>query len=351
MLIDTSSGALHACPPVEASNAAAESTSCAECPGGRYGDAAGRAACTACAVGTANALVGQTSSDACGACMSGSYAPTEGLTECLAWTTCAAGKYNGGATAHSAGSCRDCAHGTFQASATSVAEPCASWANCVAGKYVVGQSATTMGTCTQCAAGTYRVASVGDFGGCTTCAAGKYSATLGGASESSCTSCAAGHFAATAGATSCTACAANSYSAAGATSCNACTYGAWLPWGACDKTCEGGMRTRTRPIDSAAPEAQDQCSGSETNACNSVPCPHRVHCQHLKCRFKNTGANDNFAIQVYHHHKDAPAVHHCKLYNAADGSTECHCHCWQTMPTMLSETISSWTSAAIRGGN
>jgi hypothetical protein len=331
--------------------ASAEATTCTDCPAGRYADAASRAACTACAAGTANALAGQASSGACTACMAGSYAPAEGLTECLAWTTCAAGKFNKDATAHSAGSCEDCAHGTFQAVATSVGEPCSSWTDCSAGWYITGQGTTAAGTCSQCAAGKYRSAGAGDFSSCIACAAGKFGAALGGTAESSCTACAAGHFAATAGASSCTACAADSYGVAGATSCDACAYGEWLPWGACDKTCEGGERTRTRSVESTAPEAQAQCVSSETAACNSVPCPHRVHCQHLKCRFKKTGNGDNYAIQVYHHHKDAPAVHHCKLYNAADGTTECHCHCWQTIPTMLSETIPSWTSAAIRGGN
>jgi hypothetical protein len=53
----------------------------------------------------------------------------------------------------------------------------------------------------------------------------------------------------------------------------------------------------------------------------------------LQCRYEATGEDDeSYAIQVYHHHKDAPAVHHCKLYNELDGTTACHCHCWSTLP-------------------
>ena len=123
-------------------------------------------------------------------------------------------------------------------------------------------------------------------------------------------------------------------------------------WGTCSKSCEGGTRTRSRTISSTGPAAAAQCSTTQTGDCNLQACPHRVHCKHLKCRFKKVpNTADDYAVQVYHHHKDAPAVHHCKLYTQADGSTECHCHCWETTPTMLSETVPSWTSQAIRGGH
>jgi hypothetical protein len=49
---------------------------------------------------------------------------------------------------------------------------------------------------------------------------------------------------------------------------------------------------------------------------------------YLKCRFRQ-GSDGKYAIQVYHHHKEADLVHHCKMYDAP-GSTEdkeCHCFC------------------------
>ena len=55
---------------------------------------------------------------------------------------------------------------------------------------------------------------------------------------------------------------------------------------------------------------------------------------YLKCRYA-AGKDGKLAIQVYHHHKEADSVHHCKLYegkevNARGGFTnirECHCFC------------------------
>lgn len=333
--------------------ASTEASTCDACVPGRYANAVGRAQCTACEAGKASAAEGQASDATCTTCMDGSYAPAEGLTSCLPWATCPAGTSNSGASPLAAGSCEACASGTFQSSSTSVAEPCAGWTSCAAGQYITGQSATLAGTCQTCAVGEYSTAAIAQsFAGCTKCAAGKASGYNGATSEGSCTSCAAGQFAAAAGAGACIGCADGTFGAVGATTCTACAAASWQAWGTCSKSCEGGTRTRSRTITSTGPAAAAQCSTTQTGDCNLQACPHRVHCKHLKCRFKKVpNTADDYAVQVYHHHKDAPAVHHCKLYTQADGSTECHCHCWQTTPTMLSETVPSWTSQAIRGGH
>ena len=36
----------------------------------------------------------------------------------------------------------------------------------------------------------------------------------------------------------------------------------------------------------------------------------------------------HYSIQVYHHHKEAPSVHHCKVFEGPNGEVECHCFCY-----------------------
>jgi hypothetical protein len=306
---------------------------CSPCPGGTYSDEEGMNVCQSCGTGTYSAATGAPSSTTCTPCMAASYAPTEGLLECLPVTSCAVGEFNFGSSVYTAGSCQACPTGKYQDAETSAAEECMDWASCQSGTYIAGNSAETPGTCELCAAGHYRDASVsGSYMGCEQCSAGKY-AEAGGTSPQSCIDCEAGSYAASPGSAACDECEEYSYSEDGATSCDACAYGQWQEWSECSKTCEGGTKSRVREVLTAGEAAQEQCPVDDNANCNMQPCPHRVHCQHLQCRYEATGEDDeSYAIQVYHHHKDAPAVHHCKLYNELDGTTACHCHCWSTLP-------------------
>ena len=63
------------------------------------------------------------------------------------------------------------------------------------------------------------------------------------------------------------------------------------------------------------------------NHCNAQKCPEKGHCVYLTCRtYKN--AVGHYSIQVYHHRKEAPSVHHCKLFEGPHDEVECHCFCY-----------------------
>lgn len=326
-----------------------EALTCSACSAGRYQVAVGRTGCTKCDAGTSNKITGQSSASACVSCAAGSYAPSEGLAECLPWTTCEPGSFNEAPSTTMPGHCAACPVGKFQPTTTYVAEPCGDWVNCAAGTFIVGQTAEFSGKCQMCAAGEYREATAHIYSECTRCPAGRFVAGEGSTVEAACVQCVAGKYADEDGAATCKECATDKYGLAGATGCQDCSYGGWHSWGGCDKTCETGIRKRRRKVRTPVAEAKRQCISHDTEACNRVPCPHRVHCKHMHCRYRSDDG-DKYQIQVYHHHKDAPAVHHCKLYNVADGSTQCHCHCWSTLPTMLSESVAlPWTTQALRG--
>jgi hypothetical protein len=334
-----------------------ETITCHACSAGRYQDATGRTGCTRCEAGTSNRITGQSSESACASCAVGSYAPSEGLAECLPWTTCEPGNFNEASSTTAPGGCETCPVGKFQPTTTYVAEPCGDWIECAAGKFIVSQSGTSSGTCQMCAAGQYRDATTAHiYSKCTECSVGRFVAGEGSTVEAACVACTAGKYADEDGTATCKKCAKDTYGKVGATGCHECAYTSvaghiWHAWGACSKTCETGTQSRQRKVATPAAEAQEQCISHQTRECNRAPCPHRVHCKHTHCRYRSD-TGEKYAIQVYHHHKDSPAVHHCKLYNAADGSTQCHCHCWSAEPTNLSESVSPmWSTKAIRGGN
>jgi hypothetical protein len=347
-----------------------EAIVCKGCPAGRFQPAEGRTSCTACEAGKSNKVSAQSSASACISCAVGSYAPTEGHAECLPWSACSPGTFNKSPSTVARGQCTVCPAGKFQPAETAVAEPCADWAECVPGKYIVDHTAVFGGTCLMCAAGQYREAAAHTasgtvprthreagahtVSGCSLCKAGRYTGGEGSTVEAACVQCAAGTYANENGAAACKDCADDTFGLLGATECKTCDYGGWHDWGQCDKSCETGHSVRHRVVETVAPEAHDQCVDTQKRECNKRPCPHRVKCKHVHCRYRSDDGK-KFIVQVYHHHKDSPAVHHCKLYNAANGATVCHCHCWssalpaRTLVRPHGDPTLPWTSAAIRG--
>jgi hypothetical protein len=304
--------------------------SCSSCPAGHFAATEGSVTCTACDIGTANPSMGSTSAAACKQCEKGTYQDMAASAECKGWTCCDGGSFIANADHTKPGTCQVCTFGTFRAGRSCYDEQCLSWGSmCAAGFERVGGTTTQTASCTVCAAGSYRLATAG-HALCTQCAAGKASATVRSVSPSACKACATGQFSVGAGNTACQACATDEYGATNVptssdTHCKSCPI--WSPWSACTKTCgTGGTRTRWRAA-STAPGA-DVCPQDATQACNRHKCPAKDHCVYLKCRYRKN-AFGKYAIQVYHHRKDAPSVHHCKLYEGEHGTTpKCHCFCW-----------------------
>jgi hypothetical protein len=311
---------------------------CAPCSAGKFVADLGATECTKCAVGTSSDAEGATTASTCVACASGSYTMDAGSATCLPWKCCPAGTESLGASATTPGFCNACGYGYFRPTASCSAEPCQSWGTpCAAGKFMWQASSTQTGTCESCNPGSYK--SSAGFEACTDCAAGKFGDLPGLTSEpAACDACATGQYAVSPGAIACTACAAGEYGDEGVgketqAHCKTCTATPWSDYGACTKTCSGGTTTRTRQLTGASAvstDAEAQCPVVDTKPCNSQSCPGRHHCHYLKCRYSFHAATDNYAIQVYHHHKEPHNVHHCKLYETASGERQCHCFCWYT---------------------
>ena len=55
----------------------------------------------------------------------------------------------------------------------------------------------------------------------------------------------------------------------------ACVWGTWDTWATCSTTCGGGVKIRTRKIDTYEENGGAACSGlsSEQQGCNSGTCP------------------------------------------------------------------------------
>ena len=58
-------------------------------------------------------------------------------------------------------------------------------------------------------------------------------------------------------------------------------YGAWEPYGACTKSCGGGIQTRTRDCDSPKPENGGEDCGAlgpanESRSCNDETCAGKL---------------------------------------------------------------------------
>ena len=319
------------CAPGKFTDAGTGVISCSNCAAGRYQTAHGRSVCQNCAVGRFNADEGASTNAnvACTQCEAGTYQDATGAAECKGWTCCEEGRFIANADHTSPGSCQACGSGTYRVGKTCYDQQCLSWGSmCAAGFERVGADTTRTASCTECAAGSYRAASAGHEL-CTKCAAGTANASPRGTSASACQACVTGQYSANEGQAACESCGADKYgdptvSRASAAHCKSCP--ALSPWSMCSKSCEGGTRTRWRAA-SSAPGA-GVCPQDQTEACNTQECPSKHHCVYLKCRYKKN-ADGHYAIQVYHHRKDAPSVHQCKLYEGVDGSApKCQCFCW-----------------------
>jgi hypothetical protein len=106
-----------------------------------------------------------------------------------------------------------------------------------------------------------------------------------------------------------------------------CVTSTWTSWSTCTKTCATGAQSRSRSIVTPAAHGGSCPELQASRTCNTARCPERHHCVYLKCRYAKN-ALGKYAIQVYHHHKDSSAVHHCKLYETEEGATSCQCSCW-----------------------
>lgn len=316
--------------------------SCDDCACGQFQSKTGQTKCTECAIGTSNPLTGQASASACAVCGAGGFTARPGQCDCNPWKCCAPGEFNQGASTTTPGFCQGCPVGKYRGEKTCSADPCLSWgAPCGAGMHKVGASASSKGKCEACLPGTFKTPEHGDWDKCTNCHAGRYGWTAGAKSMADgCLMCKRGQYS-VAGATTCTACAAGKYGDMGyhqgtKEHCRDCAATTWTTWTACSKTCDSGLRTRTRvlePPSSSNSDAIEQCPVVQKERCNTRSCPGRHHCHYLKCRFNYHAASEKFAIQVYHHHKEPHNVHHCKLYTLADGTKKCHCYCWYLGPT------------------
>ncbi len=155
---------------------------------------------TACAAGTYQDQIAQTS---CKDCSAGTYQNETGKTSCK---NCAAGTYQN-ETGKS--SCKNCAAGTYQ---DAVGQ--SSCKNCAAGTY---QDAVGQTTCKCCPAGQYQNET--GKSSCKKCSVGKYqSATC----KTSCTDCPANTYQDEEGKSTCKNCGAGKMSSAGSTSASQC---------------------------------------------------------------------------------------------------------------------------------
>jgi len=206
---------------------------------------------------------------------------------------------------------------------------------CAPGRFIHDATATRAGECAACAPGSFK--GTAGYAACTHCAAGKFGTSAGEVAEiAACTACSTGQYTQHTGKSLCKSCAAGEYGdpAAGMASpnhCKACTTTLWSAWSSCTKTCGGGTQTHTRQLIAPAAGSADaarMCKQSNQRACNTHPCPGRNHCHYLKCRYVKNEATQRFTLQVYHHHKEAANVHHCKIFEGAYGHDTCHCYCW-----------------------
>ena len=142
---------------------------CPACPVGTYMPTTGATACTPCAAGTFNTIIGATA--ACAACPTGLYANATGLTLC---TQCPHGTYADRASGASL--CMQCPAGAF-----SIAAGTTSCVPCAKGAYT---SITSQTACLFCASGTY--ANTTNTTACTPCPAGTYAHLTGATACSPC---------------------------------------------------------------------------------------------------------------------------------------------------------------------
>ncbi len=131
---------------------------CADCPAGKFSDAAGQTSCK-------------------GTCGEGQYSPG-GLASCIA---CSRGQYQ---DERSKGSCENCSSGQYQ-DETGQSVPCET---CAKGQY---QDETSKGSCETCATGQYQD-ETGQSVPCETCSKGQYQDETG--QSVPCETCASGQY-------------------------------------------------------------------------------------------------------------------------------------------------------------
>jgi hypothetical protein len=131
-------------PLVERYSASA-SSSCTECPAGRYQAAAAQSSCTPCAVGRYSTSSAATVSTVCVACPTGTYSSVPGS----ACTLCGVGRYNHATASTSSAACVACEAGRFNADMGSkIQSACVA---CMAGRYdrVCGDSISLILFCSR----------------------------------------------------------------------------------------------------------------------------------------------------------------------------------------------------------
>jgi hypothetical protein len=335
-------------------NSEGSTTKCVSCAAGTYAPAPESSSCLDCPQGKFNGAVGQSSALACQACLWGTYNPDTGKASCEEnWSTCGKGEFldfNDPADVYTqAGTCTSCPDGKFQdeSEISSPDKKCKDFAEvyckCDAGKYLAGYTKKFGGSCEKCPAGTFKPVEKDPKAwaslGCTNCPAGQFGAQEQQTGLDSCTACAAGEYAPTSGVSSCTKCDEGFFSSANSLQCSKCaeSVGPWSAWETCTRTCGGGTETRNRMMTNVPSDDEEdreaQCPTTETRSCNTDACPSTDQCHFLKCRYAENPATGKFGIQVYHHGKEPHNVHHCKLFEMGAGKKHCQCSCWNAEVT------------------
>ena len=336
----------------------AGATECTACKAGQYADKVESVKCTKCAAGKYGTDAAQITAGKCLNCMTGQYNTAEGQSSCdSSWKCCSQGEFMHFdsliALVTTEGTCKTCPVGKFQ-DASEVCSPdraCKDiaevYCKCNAGEFLENSSPLSGGTCTKCPAGKYKPVEADKRNwvklGCDDCPAGTFGAKVQQVAADSCESCQAGNYSATPGASSCTSCQPGTFSPPRSTSCSSCRIKTdWTPWSTCSSTCGGGTKTRTRTLQGSLVDEldrEDQCPTTESRACNTKACPTTNQCHFLKCRYAENPATGKFGIQVYHHGKEPHNVHHCKLYELADGKNHCMCSCWNDEVTKTTRRL------------
>ena len=255
----------------------------------------GATACASCSLGRFQNATGAL---ACHACTAGTFAPATNATGCK---LCAVGHF---AAAEASSSCDGCAVGRFQPKQ--------------------GQHG-----CKACAKGRYQTSTASTR--CVTCAAGYYQDVMG---QETCVVCASGRDG-------------FEREAMSADTCHQCSMSAsWSSWSGCDKSCGGGIRSRSRHLVGSAAHfraAIRQCPVAERQTCNLQLCPGMHECPSLKCTFMYSKRLGHSVVHVGHTRNELHNKHHCKaVLQPATGTVHslqhpmhsarhaCKCYCYHT---------------------